>query len=280
MAVTVGEEFDVISEVYDSTRQAATEAEIHAVSSELKELHTILDVGVGTGRFAKPLSDLGFEIVGIDLSRKMMARAKQKGVHNLILADAHYMPLMDEAFDASLIVHVLHLLPDWLGVMKEMGRVTKNKVVALLSNRQGECCNASNVLDNSGTPVNPEFWVRYAKLREEMGYPINRNRRMWQNEVEIRSKVPPMKLIIVSDEVVTTKLSEIATRFQQRSTFWQQDIPSDVHNKIIQQLFASIENAGNDSRDKTLAIGDRQITRRLIEELAVWQPNQLRSERV
>jgi len=91
MAVTVGEEFDGISEIYDSTRQAATEAQLRAVSSELKDCCTILDVGVGTGRFPKPLSDLGFEIVGIDLSRKMMLKAKQKGVRNLILADPHHM---------------------------------------------------------------------------------------------------------------------------------------------------------------------------------------------
>jgi ubiquinone/menaquinone biosynthesis C-methylase UbiE len=280
MAITVGEEFDVISEVYDSTRQAATEAEIHAVSSELNELHTILDVGVGTGRFAKPLSDLGFEIVGIDLSRKMMSKAKQKGIHDLILADAHCMPFRDEIFDASLIVHVLHLLPNWLGVMKEMGRVTKNKVAALLSNRQGEWPNASNVLGNSGSLINQEFWVRYAKLREEMGYPVKRNRRMWQNETEIRSKVPPMKLVVVSDEVVTTTLGDIIMRFQKRAPCWHQDIPSDIHDKIIQQLFASIENAGNGSKDGTSAIGDRQITRRLMEELAVWQPNQLCSDHV
>ena len=64
MATTVGEEFDDISEIYDSTRPAATEAEIRAVSIELGECCTILDVGVGTGRFSKPLSDLGFEMLG------------------------------------------------------------------------------------------------------------------------------------------------------------------------------------------------------------------------
>jgi predicted TPR repeat methyltransferase len=88
VAFTVGEEFDDISEIYGSTRSAATNAEIRAVSVELGDCCTILDVGVGTGRFWKPLSDHGFEMVGIDFSRKMLLKAKQKGVHNLILADA------------------------------------------------------------------------------------------------------------------------------------------------------------------------------------------------
>ena len=280
MAVKIGEEFDVISEVYDSTREAATEAELKTVSSELRECRTILDVGIGTGRFAKPLSNCGFEIVGIDLSRKMMLKAKQKGVSDVILADAHNMPFRDEAFDASIIVHVLHLLPDWTGVMQEMGRVTKKKAAALLSNRLGVGSGEVNIFGDSGIPLYPEFWIRYAKLREEMGYPIRRNRRRWQNEAEIRSRLPPTKLIVVRDEVVTSSLSDIIKRFQQRSSCWNQEVPRDVHDKIIQKLFVSIENSKkseNDIKETASAIMDRQITRRVTEELAVWQPDKLRS---
>ena len=277
MAVTVGEEFDDLSEIYDSTRQAATELEIRAVASELGDCCTILDVGVGTGRFAKPLSDLGFEIVGIDLSRKMMLKARQKGVRNLILADARNMPFKDGTFDASVIIHVLHLLPDWLSVAREMGRVTKNKVAALLSNRQGEWSNASSVSGNSASPVYSELWVRYTQLRQEMGYPVKRNKRMWQNEAEIRAKLPPMKLIEVSDEVIVTNISYLITRFQQRSYFLQQDIPRGVHQKIIQKLLRSTESAGSTSKEAASALREKQVTRRIIEELAVWRPDQLRS---
>jgi ubiquinone/menaquinone biosynthesis C-methylase UbiE len=59
--------------------------------------------------------------VGIDISRKMMSKARQKGVENLILADAHNIPFKDRSFDASIIIHVLHLIPDWLNVAREMG---------------------------------------------------------------------------------------------------------------------------------------------------------------
>jgi ubiquinone/menaquinone biosynthesis C-methylase UbiE len=276
MAMAVGEEFDDISEIYDSTRQAATDVELRAVSSELGDCCTILDVGVGTGRFAKPLSNLGFEIVGIDLSRKMMLKAKQKGVRNLILADAHNMPFKDETFDASIIIHVLHLLPDWLSVAREMGRVTKNKVAALLSNGFGEWGRAANVSGNSASPVYSEFWVRYAQLRAEMGYPIRRNRRMWQNEAEIRAKLPPMKITVVSDKVITSSLGELITRFQQRPYSMQRDIPIEVHNKIIQKLLAPTENADTTGTEASSALRNKQITRRIIEELAVWQPDQLR----
>ena len=277
MAITVGEEFDDISEIYDSTREAPTDVELRAISVELGDCCTILDVGVGTGRFAKPLSNLGFEIVGIDLSRKMMLKAKQKGVRNLILADAHNMPFKDETFDASIIIHVLHLLPDWLSVAREMGRVTKNKVAALLSNGFGEWDRAANVSGNSTFPAYQEFWVKYARLRAEMGYPIRRNRRMWQNEAEIRAKLPPMKITVVSDKVITSSLGELITRFQRRPYSVQRDIPIEVHNKIIQKLFESTENADTTGTEAASALRNKQITRRIIKELAVWQPDHLRS---
>jgi ubiquinone/menaquinone biosynthesis C-methylase UbiE len=278
MTITIGAEFDSISEIYDSTRRAATEAELKAISSELSECRTILDVGVGTGRFAKPLSDLGFEIVGIDISRKMMSKARQKGVQNLILADAHNMPFKDRSFDASIIIHVLHLIPDWLNVAREMGRVTKNRVAALLRNRQREWNKALNVsVDSSATSsVFPELWMRYAQLREEMGYPIRRNRRMWQNEEEIRSELPPMKLVKVSDEVVVMNISDLITRFQQRSYPMLQDIPSDVHNKIIQKLLSFAVNADHNGKEATSNLREKQIERRIVEEFAIWRPDQLR----
>lgn len=278
MTTTIGAEFDSISEIYDSTRRAATEAELKVVSSELSGCRTILDVGVGTGRFAKPLSDFGFEVVGIDLSRKMMSKARQKGVRNIILADAHSMPFKDASFDASIIIHVLHLIPDWLSVAREMGRVTRNKVAALLKNRQREWNNSRHVPGDSSamSPVFPELWTRYAQLREEMGYPIRRNRRMWQNEEEIRSMLPPAKLVKVSDEVVVMKISELITRFQQRAYSVLQDIPDDVHNKIIEKLMSSAANADNDSEGTTSTLREKQIERRISEELAIWQPDQLR----
>jgi SAM-dependent methyltransferase len=215
-------------------------------------------------------------MVGIDFSRKMLLKAKQKGVPNLILADARSMPFKDGMFDASIIVHVLHLLPDWLSVAREMSRVTKIKVAALLNNGHREWGTAANVSSNSTSPVYQELWARYAQLRREMGYPIKRNRRMWQNEVEVREKLPPLKIIEISNEVITTNLGEIITRFQQRPYSLQRDIPVDVHDQIIQKLFSSKENA--DSIGETAsALRNKQITRRIIKELAIWRPDQFGS---
>jgi ubiquinone/menaquinone biosynthesis C-methylase UbiE len=277
MATTVGTEFDRISEIYDSTRRAATEAELRSISSELTECQTVLDVGVGTGRFAKPLSDLEFRIVGIDISLKMMSKARKKGVLNLVLADAHNMPFKDRSFDASIIIHVLHLIPDWRIVVQEMGRVTRKKVAALLTNRHREWNNPTNMQGRQQTTIPPfqELWIRYAQLREEMGYPIRRNRRMWQNEEEIRSEFPPMKLVKVSDEVVVMSIGDLIQRFQLRSYPMLQNIPNDVHDKIIKRLLSFAAEAGHNGKSMSSNLQEKRMERRITEDLAIWRPEQL-----
>ena len=54
---------------------------------------TILEIGVGTGRVAKPLQDRNPKIVGVDISRGMIQRAREKRIERLILADASHLPI-------------------------------------------------------------------------------------------------------------------------------------------------------------------------------------------
>ena len=68
---------------------------------------------MGTGRLAEPLQNAGFEIVGIDISKKMMSKAREKGVQNLVIADARFIPFKDKSFDVTISVHVLHLISEW-----------------------------------------------------------------------------------------------------------------------------------------------------------------------
>src|SRR5437899_12061973 len=102
--------------------------------NEMKEVfagcRTILDVGVGTGRFAEYPGNSGFEVVGIDVSLSMMAKAREKGVRNLVQADAHYLPFRDRVFDVGIMVPVLHLARYWVQVVREAARVMGNIVVA------------------------------------------------------------------------------------------------------------------------------------------------------
>src|SRR5207248_325125 len=83
-------------------------------AAELVGREPVLEIGIGTGRIAVPMVDKGSSIVGIDLSRPMLARLIEKTDRRprLAIADATRPPFRDAAFGAAYGVHVLHLIPN------------------------------------------------------------------------------------------------------------------------------------------------------------------------
>lgn len=85
--------FDSVAEYHDKTRGPPMQVMEQLVKKLINELcgyKTILDAGVGTGRFAKPLQDNGFDALGIDIAEKMINKAVEKGAKNLhALSDRH-----------------------------------------------------------------------------------------------------------------------------------------------------------------------------------------------
>jgi ubiquinone/menaquinone biosynthesis C-methylase UbiE len=125
--------FDRAVEYYDQTRgfPAGTEGAIAALIAQTGNLNTdsrVLEIGVGTGRIALPLSAHVNSYYGVDLSRPMMnkLRGKQKGESIFLTeADATRLPFASNRFDAAVVVHVFHLIPNWRDALSELGRVLK-----------------------------------------------------------------------------------------------------------------------------------------------------------
>ncbi len=97
----------------------------------------VLEVGVGTGRITRPLLARGLRVMGLDLSRQMMARlaaALPAGTDRpaLVQGAAEALPLAADSLDAVLSVHVLHLIPDWRACLREMRRVLRPAGALLL----------------------------------------------------------------------------------------------------------------------------------------------------
>ena len=111
--------FDRVADVYDSTRGlpdgvAAQVADALAtILRETGDAPRLLEVGIGTGRMAVPLAERGVRVTGIDISPAMLAilLGKRRDI-NVMLAEAARPPLRPASFDASLFVHILHLVPD------------------------------------------------------------------------------------------------------------------------------------------------------------------------
>ena len=216
---------------------------INCMQDMLVGCATVLDVGVGTGRFALPLSEKGLQIVGVDISAPMMRQARSKGLRDLVRADARRLPFRDRTFDAVLIVHLLHLVGDWISVVHEIGRVSSRVVMTVISTPWG-------------SPVRQD----YLRFREEMGYPL---KRLNNAETDLSLLVPPSGRRHAVDHT-STRNAETAISSLERGDFalsW--DLRKDLHSKIIERL-----------RSK---YGQNDYSRKYVYEVSTWTPEQLRS---
>lgn len=119
--------FDRAADYYDSTRQMPAPIESHGIPA-IQQLAgdgaRMLEVGAGTGRISIPLMERGADVVGCDLSSQMLKRFQKKYPSpRLVQADASHLPFPLAYFDAVLTVHVLHLIPAWRDVLREIKRV-------------------------------------------------------------------------------------------------------------------------------------------------------------
>lgn len=91
----------------------------------------VLDVGVGTGA-QLPYYGKHLEVVGIDLSSAMLARARARvkkyqlnHIQHLVEGDATKMNFPDQSFDVISAAFVMSVVPDPQAVLQEIDRVLK-----------------------------------------------------------------------------------------------------------------------------------------------------------
>jgi 2-polyprenyl-3-methyl-5-hydroxy-6-metoxy-1,4-benzoquinol methylase len=92
----------------------------------------LLEAGVGTGRFAMWLAKKGFEVIGIDLSKEMLKKAKEKKAFlkvdvALVLAEVHHLPFKQGLFDACICVNAIDHFPDVAGFLRQVKYVIKHE---------------------------------------------------------------------------------------------------------------------------------------------------------
>jgi demethylmenaquinone methyltransferase/2-methoxy-6-polyprenyl-1,4-benzoquinol methylase len=89
----------------------------------------ILDLGCGTGALGRPLAAAAATVVGVDLSRPMLRRARAKSGPTRcaywIEATAFGLPFRDGAFDAAVSGFVLRNLRDLPAAFRELARVVR-----------------------------------------------------------------------------------------------------------------------------------------------------------
>ncbi len=213
-----------------------------AIKDGFKDCHVILDVGIGTGHFAQYLNGGGFSVVGVDVSLSMMKHARAKGVRDLVRADAHCLPFRDGSFDGSLMIHVLHLVKDWVQVVHEVGRVTRKVLISEAGDVEG--FNARQ---------------RYLELRAEMGYPVDRFN---DAEFGLRRLIRPKFVVPAGDYWTDVEADGEINSFESRRSSVMWDVPHDVHSAIMKRLRTEY--------------GSKKLRRHDMPEVVGWDPAHLR----
>ena len=127
MSVNNAINYDKTSKIYDSSRYAIPEKVAKLVYClGLSVDSVVLDLGCGTGNFVEALSPLVKTIIGIDLSRGMLMKAREKLPEvPLVCANVKQLPFESSTFNCAFAVQVLHHIKEKGLFLKETHRVLK-----------------------------------------------------------------------------------------------------------------------------------------------------------
>ncbi len=211
--------FDRIAAIYDETRGLAPRAMARVLAVLVDQLQgkRVLEVGVGTGRYAVPLQKSGIRVVGVDISRKMVEFGLAKGLRDVVFADAARLPFVSESFDVATTNHVLHLIPDWRDVLTEIARVTRETYFTVIER--------SDRVDT--------IKREYDALVKEAGH-------TWSHpgfhEKDLPALLKPDFIMPVGPFHETLLANSILEELDQRTYSSQWDVPEEIHRGAIERL--------------------------------------------
>jgi ubiquinone/menaquinone biosynthesis C-methylase UbiE len=142
--------FDGLADRYDETRvcdPGCFGAALRSIAAALSPgaSPVVLEPGIGTGRVAIPLARLGYHVVGIDISRRMLSglreQLRQHGVEApvaFLRADMTWLPFPDSVFDMVVVAYVFYFIGDWKRAVGEILRVVRGDgPIVLISTGSG-----------------------------------------------------------------------------------------------------------------------------------------------
>jgi SAM-dependent methyltransferase len=126
----------------------------------------VLEPGIGTGRIAIPFAQMGYRVVGVDISGEMLARLQQQLQRDTLAqqivlqrADSTQLPFANNVIDLAVVVHVFYFIPDWRKAVNEIVRVLRKS--------------GSMILMHTGTGTEVPFLnERYKELCAVLQSPI------------------------------------------------------------------------------------------------------------
>jgi len=133
--------FDKVADAYDSYYQNDLGKRIDNLEKRIVGLFInefnhkdVLEIGCGTGHWTSFLSEQGLKVIGIDISDKMLEKAKSKNIPNakFEVNDATNLPYADESIENIVCITSLEFIKNKDKALKEMHRVLKKNGTILI----------------------------------------------------------------------------------------------------------------------------------------------------
>lgn len=222
--------FDRIADRFDETRALPDElmsVVVDAIERAVSPGASVLDAGVGTGRFALPLQRRGLEVVGVDVSLRMMQKAAAKGVSGLVRSDVCALPFKDLAFDCALSVHLIHLIPQWRTALREIARVTRGDLLSVVSEKEA-----------SGAE---EMRRMYGKACGRLGFDM---RYAGPPERELPELLMPDSTVRLVVNEQTFDVQKMLDNYESRTLSEQWEVPEEIHwgaMKVLRDTYGNVD---------------------------------------
>ena len=214
--------FDRVADKFDETRfypDTVMGDILNALEKVLVKGSRTLDAGVGTGRFAGPLQKRGYDVVGVDISPRMLDKAREKGTENLFKGDLCALPFRDAVFSAAISIHVLHLIPSWKCALGEIGRVTTDRFLSVAFNKEESPAEALRRL--------------YERVCEENGFEIHHP---GMRERELRSLRPAERVSLIDMHEHTIEVPKMLDGYEDRILSCQWTVPDEIHQIAMEAM--------------------------------------------
>jgi SAM-dependent methyltransferase len=235
--------FDDLTELYDETRSF----DVQCFNLALDYISTrfppqvygkLFEPGIGTGRIAEPLTQKGYQVVGVDISERMLTHLRQSLGQlghlqsvNVQRADVTSLPYADSAFDIAVVVHLFYFIREWRKAVREILRVVRDghpivlmhtgmgKEVPFLNDRYRELCAKQGYLAPTIGVKSTREVLKYLK---QLGCRMESIRDRWRWVSQIR--------LDVATEYIRSRAYSFTT-----------STPEKIHRKAVAELEVGLE---------------------------------------
>ncbi|MBB6454096.1 ubiquinone/menaquinone biosynthesis C-methylase UbiE [Salirhabdus euzebyi] len=148
------------------------------------------DIGCGDGYGSWKLHREGYKVIGVDISKQMIEKAKARTVPEQLMfeqGDLAELPFQSESFDAIMAINSLEWVEDPLHALRELSRVLRKHgvlCVGILGPTAHPRINSFPRLYGENAICNTMMPWEFKKLVEEMGFELLDGHGVYKREVK------------------------------------------------------------------------------------------------